>query len=378
MAFNILVTTGEASGDERAAPVIQALKQRFPDAEIAGSGGPALRALHFFNCLIPIEAISVLGLVEVFSRYKVLKKALSTIKNYIQSSKPRLVILVDFSGFNLRVAKWAKEEGAKVLYFVSPQVWAWPRGRIPLIQQYVDHMAVILPFEEAFYKKHNIPVTYVGNPLVNEIKAVPSKLSYDFFKLNPDLKTVALLPGSRTGEIRRLLPIFLKAAEQLNQFIPKLQFVLPVASTISSAILGPYLKQSSLKIHLIYEEHYALYKLCDAAICASGTVSLELALLQVPHLVAYKVSMLTYWIAKCFVNVDYIALCNLVAQRPIVKEYIQQDANVSKLTQELRGLLSEERYIHSMKGAMKGLEAVFGQHDVSREVVEIASSLLAI
>jgi lipid-A-disaccharide synthase len=272
-----------------------------------------------------------------------LKKIFNKVVAHLQQQQPDLLVLVDYPGFNLKLAKQAKKLGIPVVYYISPKVWAWRKGRVKTIKRYVDHMAVLFPFEVPIYQQAGVPVTCVGHPLVDAVKTeLTTEQAKQQLGLDANNKVLGLFPGSRNSEVQALLPTMLQAAERIQQRHPNLTIVLPLAPGLSRETLQPLLEQSSVTVNLIEGEFYTLTKACDAIVAASGTVTLEIALLGVPHFLIYRVAPLSYSILKRLVNIPYVGLCNIITEQNIVKEILQDEVTAERLDQELSSLLSSE------------------------------------
>jgi lipid-A-disaccharide synthase len=336
----IFIVAGEASGEAHAARLVSALKQKAPHLYIGGIGGNAMREAGA-DIVQDFAELAVMGLVEVLKRYPKIKSIFNETVNRLKRDKPDLLILVDYPGFNLKLAKQAKKLGIPVLYYISPKVWAWRAGRVKQIQQTVDHMAVLFPFEVPIYQEANVPVTCVGHPLVD---AVHSELDKDVakqkFHLSTHQRVVGLFPGSRRSEIDALLPIMLAAAERIQQRHFDITVVLPLAPGIEREYIQQYVDKSRLPVQIISGDFYDLVKACDAIVAASGTVTLEIALLGTPHLIAYKVSPWSYRILKRLVKIPYVGLCNIVSGKPLITELLQDDVTDVRLEQLLTDLLT--------------------------------------
>jgi len=290
MNKRIMISAGEASGDMHAANIVKALHKKEPGIEVYGMGSAQLRDAGA-DILIDCADIAVVGLVEVLANYRTIKKALNALQVSLKNSPPDLLVLVDYQEFNFRLAETAKALGIKVLFYISPQIWAWRQHRVHKIGKIIDMMAVILPFEEKFYLDANVPVRFVGNPLVDKVVANKTKEAcFDEYTLDKNRPVVGLFPGSRRGEIKRVLPIQLAAAEELIQEKPDLQFIIPVARTLNRDIFAPHLSQhNSLNIILLEDLSYNVIQCCDSIISASGTATLEISLMGVPYCITYKV-----------------------------------------------------------------------------------------
>lgn len=326
---------GEASGDAHAARVVKALKQKSPELNISGIGGDKLRAAGM-EISIDFSELAVMGLVEVLKKYRHLKSVFNQMVERLKSQSPDLLILVDYPGFNLKLAKEAKKLGIPVVYYISPKVWAWRKGRVKTIQRVVDKMLVLFPFEVPIYEAAGVAVNCVGHPLVDAVKRT---LTIDQAKhklgLKPEHKVIGLFPGSRRSEVEILLPLMLQAAELIKQHYPDSQIVVPLAPGLSQVILTPILAATPLAIKVIDSDFYELTSACDAIVAASGTVTLEIALLGVPHFICYRVSPLTYKIMSRLVRIPHVGLCNIVTQKALITEVLQNDVTAQRLEEEL-------------------------------------------
>lgn len=336
-----MIIAGEASADLHAGKLVSNVLSKDASITFFGIGGNDMRAAGV-ETLVDSAELAVVGLIEVLAHRKVIFGALHQMEDILASDPPDLLVLIDYPEFNLRLARTAKEHNIKVLYYIGPQVWAWRQKRVEIIRQRVDMMAVVFPFEETFYKKHHVPVEFVGHPLTDELVPVEDlkKLKCDF-GLQPDKKVVGLFPGSRRSEIKRLLPIIMESARQLSRRRSDIQFILPVASTLSEDDIQQRIAPYGLEVILVKGRSHETIQVCDAIITVSGTVTLEIALFGIPQVVINKVNWLTYYIVKPMLKIPYIALCNIVAGRQVVPELIQGDATPVKIIHEIERYLDE-------------------------------------
>lgn len=327
------IIAGEASGDLHGSNLIKELKKLDKNYSFRCWGGDLMNE-QTNNLAKHHKDYSYMGFLEVFLNLYTIIKNISFCKSDILKYNPDIIIYIDFPGFNLRIAEWAKKNGFKNHYYISPQIWAWKESRIKLIKKVVDKMYVILPFEKKFYKeKHNFDVSFVGHPLMDEISEDTSKLSQ---KTSKD-KTILLLPGSRDQEIKKLLPIMLSVASEFKDY----KFIIGAAPSQKLSIYQDYVKDSNVEI--IQNKTYELLKNCTAAIVTSGTATLETALFKVPQIVCYKSSWTTYLIGKILLkNLNYISLVNLIANKLIVKELIQNACSKKNLIKELNIILEKK------------------------------------
>ncbi len=337
-----MIVAGEASGDIYGAGLIKAVHQQDSSIQFFGIGGPRM-AEAGCDILVDSAKMAVVGLVEVLKHLDVIAPAFLQLKKILLQEPPGLLVLVDYPGFNLRLAKVAKKAGVKVLYYISPQIWAWRQGRVHKIKQLVDHMAVILPFEAPLYEKAGVPVSFVGHPMADMVQVLLSKSNAAAsFNLDPDRPVIGLFPGSRHNEISRLLPVILDSARLLLQRFPTAQFVLPLASTLDESDLAPWLNDHNLPLTITRERIHDLIRACDTVISVSGTVTLEVALVGTPLVIIYRLSPLTYQLAKRLVKVEHIGLCNIVAGETVATELIQDDASPERIAAEITRLMDAE------------------------------------
>ena len=335
-----MVVVGEASGDAHAARVITALKQRAPKIKVSGIGGEKLRAAGM-EINIDFSELAVMGLVEVLKRYRHLKNVFNQMVERLKTHRPDLLVLVDYPGFNLKLAKEAKKLGIPVAYYISPKVWAWRKGRVKTIQRVVDKMLVLFPFEVPLYEQAGVAVNCVGHPLVDAVKrTLTTAQAKESLGIEKDNKVIGLFPGSRRSEVEMLLPIMIQAAERIKQQQPDIQVVMPLAPGLSKEILAPILLASRLPVQVVEGEFYELTSACDAIVAASGTVTLEIALLGVPHFICYRVSPVTYKILRRLVRIPYVGLCNIVTNKALITEVLQDDVTVQRLEEELHDRLN--------------------------------------
>jgi len=330
---------GETSGDLHGSRLMQALLKHDSEAEFRFWGGDEMQAVGG-KLVKHYKEMAVMGVVEVIKKLSTIRKNFRFCEADIARYQPDVLILIDFSGFNLRVAKWAKKNGYKVFYYISPQVWASRSGRVKDIKKYVDRMFVILPFEKDFYKKYDYEVSYVGHPLLDIVQAHPSDINFKTENQLPENKEIiALLPGSRKQEINALLSEMVK----LPSLFPDYHFVIAVAPNQSIENYQKHIPVGIKNISLIPNKTYDILQNAKAAIVKSGTSTLETALFRVPQIVCYKANPIFYFIAKRLIKVKYISLVNLILDRPLVKELIQNDFNIRDLEEELKLILDKEK-----------------------------------
>ena len=374
--LTVMFSAGESSGDQHAANLFLELKKQQPDIKGIGMGS-AKMAEAGINIRYDSANIAVIGVVEVIKHYGEIRRALTLMQQLIASERPDLLICVDYKEFNYKLARFAKQQGIKVLFYVSPQVWAWRAERVKQYGKVIDMMAVIFPFETAYYEAENVPVRYVGHPSVDKVRPKYSKADDLLaFGLNGQRPVVGLLPGSRAGEIKRLLPVMLAAAEQLQMLLPELQFILPQADSIPDDLLNNYLQQSSINISVIKNQPYDVMQCCDVIMTTSGTATLEIALLTVPMLITYKLAPITYWLGRLLVKTPFIGLPNIMSGKCIVKEFIQHEATAENLTAEVMRILTDKPYADEMRENLGQVKQRLGQGGASKVMADLALEML--
>lgn len=331
----ILMVAGEASGDRHAAGLVREALALDPALRFSGIGGNHLRAAGV-EVLLDAKDLAVVGIAEVFGHAGELLGALGTMRRRLRDERPDALLLVDFPDFNLHLAGVARRLGIPVIYFISPQVWAWRRGRVRKIRRRVRRMIVLFPFEAEFYRAHGVPVTFVGHPVAEDgLQREPAAEARARLGLRPEGPVFGLLPGSRQGEIRHLLDRLFETAAVIVERVPQAAFLLPVADTLDSGEIGVRAARTGLPIVALAGAFDQLVAACDAAVAASGTVTLELAVRGVPPVVVYRTSPLSYWIGRAAVSVRYVSLVNLIAGRGIVPELLQGDFTPRRAADEL-------------------------------------------
>jgi len=385
MNNRVMIIAGEASGDLHGGNLVRAMQTTSPELRFTGMGGKELIAAGV-NVLFDAKRIAVVGIAEVFTHLPDILAARKILRTALKEERPALLIIIDFPDFNLMLAKYAKKLGIPVFYYITPQVWAWRSGRVKTIRERVDKIGVILPFEQDFFRSHGLTAEYVGHPLLDTVKSINGR---DEFCKNHTIDTenlcIGLLPGSRRKEIATLLPILLQTAQRLQkQNCQKKQmvFLLPLASTVSETDIrenGLAEYGQGLDVRLIKENRYDMMAACDAAVVVSGTVTLDLALLDTPMIVIYKLSRWTYRIAQLLVNSDlkHFSLVNLIGGKEIVPELIQEEVCPERIEEELMAILFDSQ---RRKEMLQGLELVrdrMGQSGASEKAAELALSLIS-
>jgi len=359
------VIAGEASGDLHGGNLIRQIRRLDPAADVRAWGGDNMQQAGA-TLVRHIRDLAFMGFVEVLKHLRTILNNISFCKKDMLDFKPDVLVLIDYPGFNLRIAKWAKAQGIKVVYYISPQIWAWKENRVHQIKKNVDKMLVILPFEEAFYQKWNFKVTYVGHPLVEVVAAAQAKPLPPAISAKP---IIALLPGSRLQELEAKLPVML----QLVPRFPDYQFVVAGAPTLNEESYAPYLRGTDAI--LLKGQTYDLLRQARAALVTSGTATLETALFGVPEVVCYRGNPLSYWLAKKLIKVKYISLVNLIMDAPVVPELIQQDLNPDNLEKTLAPLLVASPQRQEMQERYKALWSSLGSLPASEKAAEAVVQL---
>lgn len=337
----IMISAGEASGDLHGASVARALKILRPDIKLFGMGGQAMRA-EGVDIIYDIADIGVMGLVEVIKNLPRLFRLKDMLAGVLAAERPEVLVVIDYPDFNMRLAKEAKKLGIPVVYYISPQVWIWRKGRAKDIGEITEQVAAIFPFEAEVYRQAGTKVTFVGHPLLDIVKPSLSKEeAYRHFGADSQRPLVLLMPGSRKQEVEQLIDIMLAAGEKINGELPGCQFFLPVATTISREMLQDKIKQVDIQVTLTDKNIYDLMNIADVAIAASGTATLETALMRLPTVVIYKMSPVTYFLGKFLIRIPHVSLPNIIAGREIVPELLQGDANAAQTAGHALAILQD-------------------------------------
>jgi len=373
---HFLIVAGEASGDLHGAELVQSLLDIYPQARFTGMGGTRMRDAGV-NTLFGIERMGAVGLVEVFSEFGHYYNVYRALMEEIASRKYTAVILIDSPTLNLRLAKQGRRHDCPVYYFISPQVWAWRKGRIKDIRKWVHKMFVILPFEEEMYREAGVDAEFLGHPFIDMVHPTRSREeSLEKFSLNPDVKTVGLLPGSRMNEVTSLLDEMLQAAEKIKKELGSCQFLLPVAETIDTDLIRQKLGSNPLDIKIVTGETYNVMNTCDTLIIASGSATLEAGILGCPMVIIYKLNPLTYRIALMLIKTPYYGLVNIVAGEGVVPELIQHEANAENIATESLKILKNPQHSQKIRERLLLVRENLGSPGVMKAVAKsLANSL---
>ncbi len=410
MLKRVMIISGESSGELYGSLLAKTLKERNPSIEITGVGGEKMKSA---GVKLISKISSAFGITEAVKTYSEIKKTFKKVISELKSFNPQVIVLIDYPDFNMKVARKAKELGIKVLYYVSPQVWAWRKGRVNTLGKLVDQLAVILPFEEEIYRNANIPCEFIGHPILDEIKEELQSISYTFqdtgtpelkaavrkeLRLVPDRPVMTLMPGSRHHEIEKLLPVMLDVMKKMHRLYPDYQFVMPVAPNLNRNALSVmrnelkdkrrithHASRITDKTHLslrITNNSIKALMAADLAVIASGTSTLQAALLGIPMVVVYKLSPLTYFIGKLIIKIKHIALVNVILDSSLkddmglrVKELLQKDVNKENLLKEINRLINDSEYRNSMLSQFRKTREFFMNKNASLRVAEIIEEL---
>jgi len=372
----VMFLAGEASGDAHAAEIARLLMLKQPELQISGMGSTEMIKAGidvFFDSSI----IAVVGLFEVLRHWRDIRRAMAIVRERMRQTRPDLLVLVDYPEFNLRIARHAKALGIPVLFYISPQVWAWRPKRIHKIGRLIDHMAVIFPFETQYYEKAGIPVSFVGHPLVGKVKpGARASTMRSLLGISADARVIGLFPGSRQSEIRHLLPLMFATARRMRAQDASLRFVLPVAATLNYDEILQQARDSGADICVTRDDLYDVILSCDAIVTCSGTVTLEIALLGVPMCIVYRISPLSFQIMKRLLTIPHISLVNIVAQREVVRELLQGDANPEAVSRELQRLLGDSNYRATIGEGLDTVRRNLGSGNGAQNMAELVLSLL--
>ncbi len=374
---HIMIVAGETSGDAHAARLVHEIQQLEPSITFSGLGGQ-----HLAACGVKLDSdfteLAVFGFVEVIKHYPQFRKIFYEFLENVRIRKPSVVLLVDYPGFNLRLAKELKKMGVKVVYYISPQIWAWKAGRIKLIERFTDHMMVLFKFEKKFYEDRGVHVEFVGHPLVDEVHAsVPKKHFLSRIGLNPAAPVFGLIPGSRAREIETLLPPMIKTAEIITQKIPGAQFILTQAPNIRTEMIDSYTKDSPISLRIVYGDFHNAVNACDMCIVTSGTATLETALLEKPMIIIYKTALLTYILGRLIVKIKHFGLANIVAGEIVAPECLQFEVKPAIIAEKLLEIYQDPKKFQDIKLKLQKTRQSLGQPGASRRAAEIVLAAIA-
>jgi lipid-A-disaccharide synthase len=366
----ILIIAGEASGDLHGANLARAIYALKPGTTILGVGGGRMAAAGV-TLLEGIRHIDVMGLVGPSLLGAIIQRV-RAVRRVLETEAFDAVVLIDNPGLNLHFARVAKRAGHRVVYYIAPQLWAWRPGRMRWMQHRVDHVIVVLPFERDLYRRAGVPCTFVGHPLLDEVKPTYDRAELrKAFMLDAAAPVIGLLPGSRAGEVRALLPVMLETAARLEHLYPGIQFILAQATTISDDLLGEVTAGSRVKVRMIKDQASEVMAAADVVLVASGTATLQTAIVGTPMILMYRASWSTYWLARSLIRVKWIGLVNLVAGRSLVPEIIQQDVTPERLTEEAAHLLRDRAASRQMREGLRAVRDALGEPGASQRAAAV-------
>jgi len=370
----VMIIAGEASGDMYGAELASAIHRFDPDIQFKGMGGDKMAAAGV-GLVADAESVSVVGIAEAIPALEHIITTLRAVRRTLKRWRPDLLVLIDFPDFNLKVAKVAHALKIPILYYICPQIWAWRKGRLALFRKLIDRLAVILPFEETFWRKNGMKATYVGHPLLD----LPP---FDAEKTDPGngaQRTVALLPGSRQKEIHTHLPLLLSAAGKMRQIDPTLKFCIALSGDRYQQLVSDSLGAVNMEAvcEVTISGARMLFPRCDLAIAASGTVTLEAALAKVPTVVIYKVSSISYWVGKSMVRVPFISLPNLIANEAVFPELIQKEANAENIVRSAMAFLENDDLRRRVIQRLEGVKRRLGNGGTAVKVARIALQMMS-
>ena len=387
MNHELLIITGEDSGDLYGGNLAREIKKLSPDINISGVGGKQMRSAGV-DIFCDVSDISVVGFWEVIEKLGLIRRLYKQIIEKFDSGNVKGVVLIDYPGFNLKIAKAAKERGIPVFYYISPQVWAWRKSRVKTIKKYVDKMMVILPFEKEFYQREGVDVEFVGHPLLEVIASNSEAISSSNKKeicqdLGVDDKKliIGILPGSRKKEIAYMLPEILKASSLIKEKYPSVQFLLPLAQSVEEDYLKDFItnachsERSEESLHsyikLVKGKNYDVMKVSDLLITKSGTSTLEAAIIGTPMIIVYKTSITSYYLAKALVNVTYAGLPNLLAGKEVAPELLQHKMNAKSIAEKATYFLQKKDRLEQMKEELKNIKYSLGEQGASKRTAKV-------
>ena len=351
---------GEVSGDVHGAGLIRCLARNNDNLDFYGIGGLKMLRENFRPYYM-LDTLQTHGLVEVISHLPRLYKTLWRMRNALDKERPDVLILIDYPGFNLKLAAYAKEKGIPVIFFNSPQIWAWRKGRLKTIKRVIDKMIVLFPFEERIYQQAGVDVSWVGHPLLDQkIDEKDNRAFLEQYGLLDDLPILAIAPGSRPSEMRKHLPILLKSLPLIQEQVGKINCIIPVAESLDIDEVKEIIEPANVKVTLIREQFLETIQACDAAVVASGTASLQTGLALKPFAIVYQVSQITFWIARYLANTRFIGLVNILAGKEIVPELLQNDFNSKKVAETGIRLLQDKDYRENMISELEKTRSMLG------------------
>ena len=362
--MEIFISAGEASGDLHGSRLARSIWSLAPEARLSCLGGPLMQSAGV-TVVADHRSLSVVGASEVLSHIREFYGSWLKIRSHLLSRRPDLVILIDFPDFNLFLGRFAKKAGAKVLYYISPQIWAWRVGRVKTIRRIVDRMVVILPFEKAFYATHGMDVDYVGHPLIDILQSAPDPARIIPAYRNFSGPLIGLLPGSRRSEVKLMFDTLMDSARTMLRTMPEIRFIIPVASSLSGREIVERAAGWNLPVRVVENDTYGVIRACDLLLTVSGTVTLEAAILETPMVITNRVSRLSAEIGKRLIHAKFIGLPNLIAGREIAPEFVQDAARPQFLAEKAMELLNNPELLNAQRAELRRIRERLGEPGIS-------------
>lgn len=373
--MKIMFSAGEASGDTHGASVAKALREVYPSVEMFGMGGTLMDEAGV-RIVYDIKNLGVIGLVEIVKSLPKFFKLRTYLKRIMMKERPDVLVCIDYPGFNMKLAEVAHQLGIPVLYYIAPTIWAWHSSRGKTIKKYVTKVASIFPFEAEAYGKYNCDVEFVGHPLVDIVHPTMSiDESMTYFNARAEAKQVLLMPGSRKQEVLSLLDVMLESGEKLLQSHEDVQFFLPRAHTIDRAELEAFIKERRVPVTITEDHTYDLMQICDVCLAASGTATLETAMMELPTILLYKVSPITYGIGKMVVNLTHVGLPNIIAGKEVIPELLQSDVSAENIVEHMLPLLDDLKENEHMRQELRIVRDKLGKPGAVKRVAELIYNL---
>ncbi|MDD7290425.1 MAG: lipid-A-disaccharide synthase [Veillonella caviae] len=373
--MKIMFSAGEASGDTHGASVAKALREIYPSVEMFGMGGNLMDEAGV-RIVYDIKNLGVIGLVEIVKSLPKFFKLRTYLKRIMMKERPDVLVCIDYPGFNMKLAEVAHQLGIPVLYYIAPTIWAWHSSRGKTIKKYVTKVASIFPFEAEAYSKYNCDVEFVGHPLVDIVHPTMTvDESMTYFNARAEAKRVLLMPGSRKQEVLSLLDVMLESGEKLLQSHEDVQFFLPRAHTIDRFELETFIKERRVSVTITEDHTYDLMQICDVCLAASGTATLETAMMELPTILLYKVSPITYGIGKMVVNLSHVGLPNIIAGKEVIPELLQSDVSADNIVEHMLPLLDDLKENEHMRQELRTVRDKLGEPGAVKRVAELIYSL---
>lgn len=373
--MKIMFSAGEASGDTHGASVAKALREIYPSVEMFGMGGNLMDEAGV-RIVYDIKNLGVIGLVEIVKSLPKFFKLRTYLKRIMMKERPDVLVCIDYPGFNMKLAEVAHQLGIPVLYYIAPTIWAWHSSRGKTIKKYVTKVASIFPFEAEAYSKYNCDVEFVGHPLVDIVHPTMTvDESMTYFNARAEAKRVLLMPGSRKQEVLSLLDVMLESGEKLLQSHEDVQFFLPRAHTIDRSELETFIKERRVPVTITEDHTYDLMQICDVCLAASGTATLETAMMELPTILLYKVSPITYGIGKMVVNLSHVGLPNIIAGKEVIPELLQSDVSADNIVEHMLPLLDDLKENEHMRQELRTVRDKLGEPGAVKRVAELIYSL---